>query len=242
MAVQDGRMFQDLMARLAGTAGAVGPAVQAAGKRPGATTSAVLAGGQLLGGDAMGAAASLGGGLLGGGLGSAAANLLPGPLRAIGKIGLPIVGSLAGAGLAEQGAQAAGGFLGAQIPGAGEVAGRRQEKREREFQRQQLQADVAARSASEMAATREMLGFTMDKEVEQQKAMLPIMEQMQRTQLVNAQSMLASQTAAYQQLGRSAMAGKLALGGQAERGATIRQALASNPYMGSVLQAPNISF
>jgi hypothetical protein len=54
--------------------------------------------------------------------------------------------------------------------------------------------------------------------------------------------MLASQTAAYQQLGRSAMIGKLAGIQAQERGATMRQALASNPYAGSVMQAPQISF
>jgi hypothetical protein len=36
--------------------------------------------------------------------------------------------------------------------------------------------------------------------------------------------------------------GKLATGAQAERGATMRTALASNPYAGAVMQAPSISF
>jgi hypothetical protein len=68
------------------------------------------------------------------------------------------------------------------------------------------------------------------------------MERMQRTQLTNAQSMLASQTAAYQQMGRQATMGKLAMGAQQERGATMRTALSQNPYMGAVIQAPSISF
>ena len=93
-----------------------------------------------------------------------------------------------------------------------------------------------------MALNKELLGYMMTQEVEQQKAMLPLMERLQRGQLTNAQSMLASQTAAYQQLGRQATMSKLAIGGQQERGATMRTALSQNPYMGSVLQAPNISF
>jgi hypothetical protein len=82
----------------------------------------------------------------------------------------------------------------------------------------------------------------MTKEVEQAKAMAPVMERAQRAQLTNAQAMLNSQTAAYQQLGRSAMMGRLATVGQQERGATMRQALATNPYIGATLQAPQISF
>jgi len=38
------------------------------------------------------------------------------------------------------------------------------------------------------------------------------------------------------------MMGKLATVGQQERGATMRQALATNPYIGATLQAPSISF
>jgi hypothetical protein len=82
----------------------------------------------------------------------------------------------------------------------------------------------------------------MTKEVEQAKAMSPIIERAQRAQLTNAQAMLNSQFAAYQQLGRSAMMGRSTIVGQQERGATMRQALASNPYIGATLQAPSISF
>jgi hypothetical protein len=60
--------------------------------------------------------------------------------------------------------------------------------------------------------------------------------------LVNAQAMLASQTAASQALGRQAGMFKLAQGAQAETGATLRQAISTNPYMNSVMQAPSISF
>jgi hypothetical protein len=39
-----------------------------------------------------------------------------------------------------------------------------------------------------------------------------------------------------------ATAGKLATGNQAEMGATLRSALASNPYASANLQSPGISF
>jgi len=43
-------------------------------------------------------------------------------------------------------------------------------------------------------------------------------------------------------LGTVATAGKLATGAQAQTGATMRTMLSNNPYSGSVMQAPNISF
>jgi hypothetical protein len=219
-------------------------------------TAAAYAGSQALQGDPMGALAgglgSLAGGAGGMGIASIASGLLPKPLGAALRFGLPIVGGLIGGGAAEQ----AAGTFGAKAteagkrPGAGpdielgsvpmtETAATR---KQREFDRQQQLQDIQQIGGAEMALNKEIIGYMMTQEVEQQKAMLPLMERMQRTQLTNAQSMLASQTAAYQQLGRQATMGKLAMGAQQERGATMRTALSQNPYMGSVLQAPNISF
>jgi hypothetical protein len=220
-------------------------------------TAAAYAGSQALQGDPMGALAgglgSLAGGVGGMGIASLASKLpLPGPLGAALRFGLPIVGGLIGGGAAEQAAGAFGAKAqeAGQRPGAGpdvelgsvpmtETAATRKQL---EFARQQQLQDIQQIGGAEMALNKELLGYMMTQEVEQQKAMLPLMERMQRTQLTNAQSMLASQTAAYQQMGRQATMGKLAIGGQQERGATMRTALSQNPYMGSVLQAPNISF
>lgn len=237
-APQAGKMFQDLMARLSGTLGATAPAARAIAKRPGMATAAVMAGGQLLGQDPFGAATGAIGSLGGGALASRLTAGMPAPVRIAAGIG----GALLGGGLTEQGARAASGYLGAQIPPSEEVGSRSQQKREREFQREQLQADVAARSAAELAANKELYGYLMTKEIEAQKAQLPLIEKLDRSRLVNAQAMLASETAAYQQLARTAIAGKSMITGQQERGATMRQALATNPYMGSVMQAPQISF
>jgi hypothetical protein len=71
---------------------------------------------------------------------------------------------------------------------------------------------------------------------------MPLRERMMRTQLVNQQAINASNSALYQQMGRTATMGKLALGAQAEAGATTRTLLSQNPYSGAVLQAPQISF
>jgi hypothetical protein len=220
-------------------------------------TAAAYAGSQALQGDPMGALAgglgSLAGGAGGMGIASIASKLpLPGPLGAALRFGLPIVGGLIGGGAAEQAAGAFGAKAteAGQRPGAGpdvEVGGvplteTAATRKQREFDRQQQLQDIQQIGGAEMALNKELLGYMMTQEVEQQKAMLPLMERLQRGQLTNAQSMLASQTAVYQQLGRQATMSKLAIGGQQERGATMRTALSQNPYMGSVLQAPNISF
>jgi hypothetical protein len=245
-------------------AGQAGPMARQVGKsiasRPGMYgtlgTAAAYAGSQALQGDPMGALAgglgSLAGGAGGMGIASAISKFVPGPVGVAARFGLPIIGGLIGGGVAEQAAGAFGAKAAeaGQRPGSGpdvEVGGvplteTAATRKQLEFARQQQLQDIQQIGGAEMALNKEILGYMMTQEVEQQKAMLPLMERMQRTQLTNAQSMLASQTAAYQQMGRQATMGKLAMGAQQERGATMRTALSQNPYMGSVLQAPNISF
>lgn len=257
-------LFQRLM-------GKVGPKVREAGtatattarqlgqsaiQRPGmygTLGAAGLVGGQqLLQGDVLGAVAGTAGGLAGGGIGTALAGLIPGPAGKVAKFALPALGGLVGGLGAEQ---AAGAFAGkaqeaGQRPGGGtdvEIAGvplteTAVTRRQREFDRAQTLQDIQQIGGAELALNKELLGFMMTQEVQQAKAMAPVMERAQRAQLTNAQAMLNSQTAAYQQLGRSAMMGRLATVGQQERGATMRQALATNPYIGATLQAPQISF
>jgi len=245
-------------------AGQAGPMARQVGKgiaaRPGMYgtlgTAAAYAGSQALQGDPMGALAgglgSLDGVSGGMGIASAISKFVPGPVGVAARIGLPIIGGLIGGGVAEQ----AAGSFGAKAAEAGQRPGTGPDveiggvpltetaatRKQLEFARQQQLQDIQQIGGAEMALNKEILGYMMTQEVEQQKAMLPLMERMQRTQLTNAQSMLASQTAAYQQMGRQATMGKLAMGAQQERGATMRTALSQNPYMGSVLQAPNISF
>ena len=70
--------------------------------------------------------------------------------------------------------------------------------------------------------------------------MLPFITKVQNDNLTRAQALINTQNNAYlQQMTLGAQA-KLAQGAQAERGATMRQALATNPYI-VALSAPNIS-
>lgn len=257
-------LFQRLMGKVgpkareagAATATAARQMGQSAIQRPGmygTLGAAGLVGGQqLMQGDVLGALAGTTGGLAGGGIGTALANLIPGPAGKVAKFALPALGGLVGGVGAEQ---AVGAFAGkaqeaGQRPGGGtdvEIAGvplteTAVTRRQREFDRAQTLQDIQQIGGAELALNKELLGFMMTQEVQQAKAMAPVIERAQRAQLTNAQAMLNSQTAAYQQLGRSAMMGRLATVGQQERGATMRQALATNPYIGATLQAPQISF
>jgi hypothetical protein len=174
----------------------------------------------------------------------------PNPLLKAAGFGLQAVApSLAQAGVAgvlgkgEEASKRPGAGPDITVPGTNipltETAATRQQ---REFDRAQNLQDIQQIGGAQLALDKELLGYMMTKEVEQAKAMSPIIERAQRAQLTNAQAMLNSQSAAYQQLGRSAMMGRSTIVGQQERGATMRQALASNPYIGATLQAPSISF
>jgi len=228
----------------------------------GMSSAALGAAGTLLSGDPFGAAVSLPVGLAAGGLANMATNALttglvnaPNPYAKALGVGLRflapgIVGGMAqqataqavsGAkAKAEEGVQSAGGpaisvFDVPLTPAAAEEQKRKRDLAYAISQQQQL-------GGLQMRQDQEMIDYAMKKRLEEEKAMLPIAERIQRNQLVNAQSMLASQTSAHQLLGRQATLGKLAMGAQAESGATLRTAISQNPYMGSVLQAPSISF
>lgn len=228
----------------------------------GVGSAALGAVGTLLSGDPLGAAVSAPVGMAAGGFANMATNALttglvnsPNPVAKIAGAGLRIlVPSLIGGAVQQA---AAGAVRGAkanaetQSQGAGgpavsvfnvplTPAAAEENKRQRDLNyalRQQEQL-----GGLQMRQDQAMLDYMMKKHIEQEKAMLPIAEQYQRSNLVNAQAMLASQTSAYQTLGRQATMGKLAQGAQAESGATLRTAISQNPYMGSVIQAPSISF
>jgi hypothetical protein len=87
---------------------------------------------------------------------------------------------------------------------------------------------------------KDLTQFQNDQEINMQKAMLPITTKLANDQLTRAQALINTQNNAYiQQMTVGAQA-NLALGAQRERGATMRQALATNPYV-VALGAPNIS-
>jgi hypothetical protein len=84
-------------------------------------------------------------------------------------------------------------------------------------------------------------GFA-DQEYLNMQRMNPLLQKMENAKLVRAQALMASQGQQYAMLGTLATAGKLATGSQAERGATVRTVLGSNPYASANLQAPSVSF
>lgn len=221
-------------------------AVSAAGRRPGMAgtlgATALLAGGNLLQQDPLGAVTSTLGGLAGGGVGAGIAKLIPGPAGKVAQFALPTVGALLGGMGGEAVGSKAAEYVGARVPGAPEIAQRSQEERTRKFQREQERADYLSRSQAEFAQNKELLGYLMTQSVEQSKAMLPIQKDLMRQQLVNLQALNASNATLYQQMGRTATMGRAALANIAEAGATTRTLLSQNPYSGSVLQAPSISF
>jgi len=119
-------------------------------------------------------------------------------------------------------------------------AARIKQTRERDLAFQQQ--SMNALGTTQLGLDRQTLQMNREDEVLRNKAMMPLMERIQRNNLVNAQAMLASQTASYQALGRQAGMFKLAQGAQAESGATLRTAISQNPYLGATLSAPSINF
>lgn len=211
-------------------------------------TAGLMATGQAMQGDVMGALSQGIGGLGGGAAASAMVRNMRGPLGVAARIGAPIVGAMAGGNMLE----AITGGLGAKaqettepiyLPGTNipiNQAGQLENIRNRDLA-YQLKAGKSL-GDQELAQNRQLMTDMVNIETQMQKAMLPIQEQINRSNLINAQSMLASQTASYQALGRQAGMFGLAKGAQAETGATLRQAISTNPYMNSVMQAPSISF
>jgi hypothetical protein len=92
----------------------------------------------------------------------------------------------------------------------------------------------------ETSNMKDLMQYGTEMEIQGQKSMLPITTKLANDQLTRAQALINTQNSAYiQQMTLGAQA-NLTLGAQRERGATMRQVLASNPYT-VALAAPNIS-
>lgn len=87
---------------------------------------------------------------------------------------------------------------------------------------------------------KDLTQFQNEQEINMQKAMLPITTKLANDQLTRSQALINTQNNAYIQQMMVGAQANLALGAQRERGATMRQVLASNPYT-VALGAPNIS-
>ena len=232
-------------------------------KAGGGKSGALLGGvGTLLSGDPLGAAISTPIGVGAGMAANAAVNALtegmiksgPMPVKLAG-MGLRFLApGLIGGGVQQGVAGLVGGGKKAAEEAAGSVSGpdisvlgiplteaaRIKQTRERDLAFEQQRTN--ALGTTQLGLDRQTLQMNREDELLRNKAMIPMMERIQRNNLVNAQAMLASQTASYQALGRQAGMFKLAQGAQAESGATLRTAISQNPYMGATLSAPSISF
>ena len=89
---------------------------------------------------------------------------------------------------------------------------------------------------------RQLNDYMRDAYIQDEKRLTPIINQRKNAELARNQALMNTMTNNYSRLGMLATAGKLATGAQAERGATMRTALQSNPYSGAIMQAPSISF
>lgn len=92
----------------------------------------------------------------------------------------------------------------------------------------------------ETSRIKDLTQHAMEAEIQGQKSMLPITTKLANDQLTRAQALINTQNSAYMQQMTLGAQANLTLGAQRERGATMRQVLASNPYT-VALAAPNIS-
>ena len=142
---------------------------------------------------------------------------------------------LGAAGLASMGAGALGA---AGDRNVAEKTGRGSEDYAQEKQRYQMSQTLNTM----LAGYQDISKTQLENDILRMKAQEPFLNRMLDKQLVRQQAMNASLTNSYAMLGTLATAGKMAQQGQREAGANFRTALQSNPYAGSVVQAPSISF
>jgi hypothetical protein len=228
----------------------------------GGKSSAALGGiGTLLSGDPLGALVSTPVGIGAGAIANRAITAATQPLMGMGTLGKAAgmglrfaAPALVGSGVQQAVAGMVGGVKAkagesAASPGGADVSvggiplteaarSRMQQERDIEMERKRMQTLGGA----QLGLDREVLAMNTQDYIARQKAILPLQEQINRSNLINAQAKLASEGSMYQALGRQAGMFKLAQGAQAEAGATLRTAISQNPYMGATLSAPSISF
>jgi hypothetical protein len=93
-----------------------------------------------------------------------------------------------------------------------------------------------------LAANKDLMQHSLNVQYQNDRRYEPLINRMKNADMVRQQALMNTQTSNYALLGTVATAGRLATGAQEQAGANLRTALTSNPYAGSVMQAPNISF
>lgn len=106
-----------------------------------------------------------------------------------------------------------------------------------------LQQEIAANAMNTgISGMKDLMGYAMNQRIEETQKMIPLINDMKNADLVRQQALNASNMQNYMSMGVVATAGKIAQQQVRESGANLRTAMQANPYAGSVLQAPNISF
>jgi len=100
----------------------------------------------------------------------------------------------------------------------------------------------AAGLAPIVAANKDLMEYSLNKQFENDKRYEPLANRIKNAEMVRQQALMNTATSNYAMLGAISTATKLATGAQAQTGETMRTMLRNNPYAGSVMQAPNISF
>jgi len=161
-----------------------------------------------------------------------------GLLRTAGAVLAPLIGNAAG-NLAET---KRGEATGVKPAGASEV----EERKAGRSKLKQDAQDFLEMSVNAMSAYTQqnidLMKAASDQEYINNQRNAPMVKKYLDEQMVRQQALNASNTSNFAMLGTIATAGKLATGAQAQAGATMRTMLSNNPYSGSVMQAPNISF
>ena len=183
----------------------------------------------------------------------AVAALAPAGLSAVGAglIGRGVPGTIAGLGLMG---------LGAILPGAAaqgaeatrqSVTGKPTKGKEGEFSTQLAMAQQigelgATQYRNQMgtytSALKDLSNHYSNQNYLDFQRHIPLIEKMKNNEVVRQQALMNTQGQLQGMLGVLATGGALARGAQAETGETLRTALTSAPYAGSVLQAPQIRF
>lgn len=173
-----------------------------------------------------------------------------GGLAATAGIASKVTNPLAKAGVMAAGGLLAGGLGQVAEEGVGRITGKGKSQgaaRTRNIKEAENLAEVQAilqggAMNTNIAALNDIQQNAMNTRLEEFQRQIPLLNQLQNAQLVRQQALNASNAQNYMAMGVVATAGKIAQQQVLESGANLRTAMQANPYAGSVLQAPNISF
>ena len=160
-------------------------------------------------------------------------------IQAVGAIAAPLLGQ--GAGQVAENVKA--GITGKDPAGkTSRAATRAQTLKDAEVLAEVQRRFGAAALQPILAAQKDLQEHALNTMYQNDKRYEPLINRMKNADMVRQQALMNTQASNYAMLGTVATAGRLATGAQAEAGANLRTAMTANPYAGSVMQAPNISF